>query len=51
MSKQLKLKKLTTPELAKKINEFRSYQEKRQEIKILQDHYDNSFTLKIEGQQ
>jgi hypothetical protein len=46
MYRQLKEEK---PEAAASIKQFRSYFQKRQEIKTLQDNYDSNFTLRIEG--
>lgn len=48
MIRQIKQNKMD-PAAAKHVKEFRSYLQKRKEIKILQDHYDNNFTLKVEG--
>lgn len=49
---QLKLKEddvKTKREAVEAIKEFRSYHQKRREIKMLKEHYDNNFNLKIEG--
>ena len=44
--------KLNTVTKAKKsVEMFRSYHQKLKEIKMLKNHYDNSFNLKIEGVQ
>jgi hypothetical protein len=50
MVRQIKQNKMD-PAAIRHVKEFRSYLQKRKEIKILQDHYDNNFTIKVEGHQ
>ena len=38
-------------DIKKKISKFNCYIQKRNEIKVLKDHYDNHFNLKIEGKE